>query len=127
MSDIWADAKYLGDWGAALTDLSKHLSELNGSSLVLQLDNPDDIEDLTVTVKTDYDADDGDWLASLKTQAHWLKAIGLDLNKCGFTWKMYDDNFDIFSKISSSESDPLEEEKARLQALISGFSSVRIQ
>ena len=53
MSDIWADAKYLGDWGAALTDLSKHLSELNGSPLVLQLDNPDDIEDLTVTVKTD--------------------------------------------------------------------------
>ena len=100
------------------------LAPLN--SPCLQVDNPADIEDLTLTIKSDFDAEDNDWLISVRTQAHWLKHLGVDLSKSGYTWKSYDQNYDVFSKILKENDNPLEEQAARLQALVQGYSSVLV-
>ena len=90
------------------------------------MDNPADIEDLTLTIKSDFDAEDNDWLISVRTQAHWLKHLGVDLSKSGYTWKSHDQNYDVFSKILKENDNPLEEQAARLQALVQGYSSVLV-
>ena len=92
-----------------------------------QIDNPDDVEGIKLTVKSDYDSEDKDWLVSVRTQNHWLKHLNIDLARAGFTWKSYDQNHDIFSKFMNQQHDPLEEQAARLEALIDGYSSVSVE
>ena len=57
------------------------------------------------TVASDYDPEDADHLVTITTQAHYLRAMGIDLCKEGFEWHQYNDNDDVFRKYVKQTED----------------------
>ena len=57
------------------------------------------------TVASDYDPEDADHLVTITTQAHYLRAMGIDLCKEGFEWHQYNDNDDVFRKYVKQPED----------------------
>ena len=91
-----------------------------------QVSNPEAAESLDLFMKSDYDEEDKDWAITIKAPGHWLRKCGVDPSKSGYSWQSYDDNNDVWIKYATQTEDPLPQQKAHMESLLSSYSNIKI-